>query len=60
MGENGLKEKKIYLLMAFAAFCWAGAFIAGKIAVAELPVFTVAFLRFLIATAVIFPLMVIR
>ncbi len=60
MGEIFLKEKKIYILMAFAALCWAGAFIAGKIAVAELPVFTVAFLRFLIATAVIFPFMVVK
>ena len=53
-------ERKTYLMMTFATLCWAGAFIAGKIAMAELPVFTVAFFRFLIATALIFPIMVMR
>lgn len=53
-----MDDKKTYGLMTFAALCWAGAFIAGKIAVREMPVFTVAFFRFLFATALIFPVMV--
>jgi drug/metabolite transporter (DMT)-like permease len=55
-----MENKKTYMMMTFAALCWAGAFIAGKIAMAELPVFTVAFFRFLIATTIIFPIMIMR
>ena len=55
-----MEDKKTYIMMTFAALCWAGAFIAGKIAMAELPVFTVAFFRFLIATAIVFPMMIMR
>ncbi|MBK5252092.1 MAG: hypothetical protein JJE29_05610 [Peptostreptococcaceae bacterium] len=35
-----MEDKKTYIMMTFAALCWAGAFIAGKIAMAELPVFS--------------------
>lgn len=55
-----MKQKQTYGLMTLAALFWAGAFIAGKIAVAEVPVFTVAFLRFLIATLLVFPVMMAR
>ncbi len=37
---------------------WAGAFIAGKIGVKEFPPFSLAFFRFLFATAIIFPVMI--
>ncbi|HUT87447.1 MAG TPA: DMT family transporter [Candidatus Heimdallarchaeota archaeon] len=41
--------------MVFTALFWAGSFIAGKVAVAEVPPFTVAFLRFLVAGAILLP-----
>lgn len=51
--DNG----RIYLLMVIAALVWSGAFIAGKFAVPYIPVFTLTFLRFLIASAVLYPVM---
>lgn len=45
----------MYTLMVFAALFWSGAFIAGKIAVAEIPSFTLSFLRFTIATICLYP-----
>lgn len=51
-------EKKIYLLMILCTLFWAGAFIAGKIGVQEFPPFSLAFFRFLVATVIIFPIMV--
>lgn len=45
---------KIYGLMILAAFFWAGAFIAGKLSVPFIPPFSLTFLRFLFATAVLF------
>lgn len=53
-----INEKRIYLLMTLCTLFWAGAFIAGKIAVVEIPPFSLAFLRFLFATAIIFPIMI--
>lgn len=50
-------NSKIYFLMVVAAFVWSGAFIAGKFAVPHMPVFTLTFLRFLIASAVLYPIM---
>ncbi len=51
-------NKKIFLLMVPTAFFWAGAFIAGKIAVVEFSLFTLTFIRFLTALAIIFPMMI--
>lgn len=60
--EEGLidlkKEKKIYMLMILCTLFWAGAFIAGKVGVKEIPPFSLAFFRFLVATAIIFPIMI--
>ena len=50
-------NSKIYFLMVIAALVWSGAFIAGKFAVPYIPVFTLTFLRFLIASAVLYPVM---
>lgn len=50
------KEKKIYVLMILTTFLWAGAFIAGKVAIREFTPFSLTFLRFLIATLVLFPI----
>lgn len=43
--------------MTTAAFVWSGAFIAGKFAIPYIPTFTLTFLRFFIASAVLFPIM---
>ena len=48
---------KTYFLMVIAALVWSGAFIAGKFAVPYVPAFTLTFLRFLIASAVLYPVM---
>lgn len=48
---------RIYLLMVIAALVWSGAFIAGKFAVPYVPTFTLTFLRFLIASIVLYPIM---
>lgn len=50
-------KNKVYFLMVIAALVWSGAFIAGKFAVPYIPVFTLTFLRFLIASAVLYPVM---
>lgn len=50
--------RKIYFLMSISTLFWAGAFIAGKIGVKEIPPFSLAFFRFLFATAIIFVIMV--
>lgn len=51
-------EKLILVLMTLTAFFWAGAFIAGKVAIKEFPAMTLTFYRFLIASAVIFPYLI--
>lgn len=48
------KHRKIYLLMVFAALCWSGAFIAGKLSVPYIPPFTLTFLRFFFATIMLY------
>lgn len=48
---------KIYFLMVIAALVWSGAFIAGKFAVPYVSAFTLTFLRFLIASIVLYPAM---
>ncbi|WP_171903807.1 DMT family transporter [Cellulosilyticum sp. I15G10I2] len=51
-------NKRLFLLMVPTALFWAGAFIAGKIAVAEFSLFTLTFIRFLTALVIVFPLMI--
>lgn len=48
---------RVYFLMVIAALVWSGAFIAGKFAVPYVPVFTLTFVRFLIASVVLYPVM---
>ncbi len=50
-------ELQTYLLMVLAMVFWGGSFVAGKIALPEIPPMTLTFYRFFIATAVIFPYM---
>lgn len=47
-----MKHTRIYILMVLAAFCWSGAFIAGKFAVPYIPTVSLTFGRFIVATAV--------
>lgn len=49
-----LSNRKIYALMVLSAFFWGGAFIAGKLSVPFIPVFTLTFLRFFIATIILY------
>jgi drug/metabolite transporter (DMT)-like permease len=49
-----LSNRKIYLLMVLSTFFWAGAFIAGKLSVPFIPAFTLTFLRFFIATIILY------
>ena len=49
-----MTNRKIYMLMVLSAFFWAGAFIAGKLSVPFIPVYTLTFLRFFIATFILF------
>jgi drug/metabolite transporter (DMT)-like permease len=58
MHRMKLRDSSVYGLMTLAALFWAGAFVGGKIAVKEFPPFSLTFFRFLIATSVLFPIMV--
>lgn len=49
-----MQHKKVYILMVFAAFFWAGAFIAGKLSAPFIPPFTLTFLRFFFATIIMY------
>jgi len=49
-----LSNTRIYLLMVLSTFFWAGAFIAGKLSVPFIPTFTLTFLRFFIATTILY------
>lgn len=49
---------KIIFLMILSSIFWAGAFIGGKIAVEEIPPFSLTFLRFFFASLLIFGIMV--
>lgn len=51
-------NKQIYALMVLATFFWAGAFIAGKYGVKEFSPLSLTFFRFLIASVLIFMIMV--
>ena len=52
----GRPERTATLLLVLTAFFWGGAFVAGKVALAELPPVTVAFWRFAVGAAVLVPL----
>lgn len=58
MEKSNSSNKHIYALLVGATVFWAGAFIAGKFSVAEMPVFSITFFRFFFATICIFPFMV--
>jgi len=49
-----MNKNNIYLLMIITAFFWAGAFIAGKLSAPFIPPFTLTFLRFSVATLVLY------
>lgn len=49
-----MSNTRIYLLMVLSTFFWAGAFIAGKLSVPFIPTFTLTFLRFFIATTILY------
>lgn len=49
-----MSNRKIYLLMVLSTLFWAGAFIAGKLSVPFIPAFTLTFLRFFIATIILY------
>lgn len=53
-----MRDKLERYMMLFATVFWAGAFIAGKFSIAEFPVFSLVFFRFLIATVIIFIIMI--
>lgn len=53
-----MKNKLEKYMMLLATVFWAGAFIAGKFSIAEFPVFSLVFFRFLIATIIIFMIMI--
>lgn len=55
----GSDERKVYFLMTLTSLFWGGAFIAGKIGVMEFPPLSLTFFRFLIATIIVFPLMIV-
>lgn len=49
-----MQSKKIYILMVLSTIFWAGAFIAGKLSVPYIPVYTLTFLRFSVATLILY------
>ncbi|MDW7675025.1 MAG: DMT family transporter [Bacillota bacterium] len=51
--------KKTYFLLILVPLFWGGAFTAGRLAVGEVPPFTVAFLRFSLAALLLIPVMLI-
>ncbi len=53
-----MDNKKIYMLMTISSSFWAGAFIAGKVGVQELSPIQLTFMRFFIASIIIFGVMV--
>lgn len=53
-----LRDGSVYILMTLTALFWAGAFIGGKIGVKEFPPLSLTFFRFLIATLILFPIMI--
>lgn len=53
-GENKVSNAKIYFLMVLCTIFWAGAFIAAKLSSPFIPPFTLTFLRFSVATIVLY------
>lgn len=49
-----MSHRKIYFLMVLTAFFWSGAFIAGKLSAPYIPAYTLTFLRFFIATIILY------
>ncbi|SKA97042.1 Permease of the drug/metabolite transporter (DMT) superfamily [Caloramator quimbayensis] len=49
-----MDNKKIYLLMIMSTIFWAGAFIAGKLSAPYIPAFTLTFLRFSLASLILY------
>lgn len=54
MEMKAMVNGKIYLLMILATFFWSGSFITGKISAPYIPPFTLTFMRFLIATVILY------
>ena len=52
------RSSRTYLKLVVTTFFWGGTFVAGKWAVSEAPPFFVAALRFAVATAVLFALVI--
>ncbi len=52
--DHRFSDNGIRLLMVLTALFWSGAFITGKIAIAELPPFSLSFFRFFFALPFIF------
>ena len=57
MSDTSRDGVTTYLLMVLTTAFWGGSFVAGKIALREMPPMTLTFFRFLIATAIILPYM---
>lgn len=55
-----MSEGKIYFLMILSTIFWAGAFIAAKLSVPFIPAFTLTFLRFSIATIILYFVIIYR
>lgn len=49
-----MSEGKIYFLMILTTIFWAGAFIAAKLSITFIPAFTLTFLRFSIASIILY------
>ncbi|MGJ0908987.1 DMT family transporter [Clostridium botulinum] len=55
-----MKDSKVYFLMILSTLFWGGAFIAAKLSAPFIPPFTLTFLRFLVATLVLFFIIIIK
>lgn len=49
-----MKDSRIYTLMIMASVFWGASFIAGKLSAPYIPAFTLTFMRFFVATAVLY------
>ncbi|MCY6372018.1 DMT family transporter [Clostridium ganghwense] len=55
-----MKNRSIYFLMVLAALFWGGAFIAAKLSAPFIPAFTLTFLRFSIATVILYVVILVK
>ncbi|MGE5373062.1 MAG: DMT family transporter [Solirubrobacterales bacterium] len=55
-----MSDKRVYGLMVLTTLFWAGAFIAGKLSIAQFPPFALTFFRFLIALVPVFLILIWR